>query len=193
MTLYVGEWAESAMFEGMLVLYEYRALLMDLMATLLGYLAWRDYTEFNNQIVPYASWTAVQLYYETLYYIRYTIADMNKARCFHHVLCLGFLYFGWAFKTALSTTFFFSSTSNCFLALMQKHPNAVTKVAFGASFVVARIIIGTWIITNLLQLPVQGSERALIPMTSTLYVMQWWWLKQIVRHVQKGFKHTESP
>jgi hypothetical protein len=190
MTFYTGPVAERAMMDGMILMYEYRDLIFDLIAFVLGYMAWCNFKDFNS--TEQDVWTGIQLRYETLYYIRGAILDYNKWRVVHHVLCLGYLYWGWAFKTALSTAFYFSAVSNCWLALMQKHPNKFTKVAFAVSFVIARIIYGTWLMKNILYLPVKGSQVLVIPMTGTIYVMQWWWLYAIGRHVRKAFKGQEA-
>jgi hypothetical protein len=178
------------MLSGMLFLYEYRVLIGDLIAAFLGFMAWQNYRDFNSTEME--AWTNIQLKYEIAYYIHRTYLDYNNWRCVHHILCLGFLYWGWAFKTALSTCFFFSSISNSFMALMQKHPNKFTKVSFAASFFVARIVYGQWIMYRLTGLPVSGSERVIMPMLWTLYVMQWWWFHQIVRHVKRAFKVVDG-
>jgi hypothetical protein len=186
MTIYRGHYADIAGLEGMRTIYEYRFLLGDLMAAFLGYMAWRNYKDFDS--TESDPWTMIQLNYETAYYIHRTYLDYNKWRVVHHVLCLGYLYWGWVFKTALSTGFFFSAVSNSFMALMQKHPNKFTKISFAISFLVARLFIGTWVMWRVARLPVQGSEAVIIPMTGTIYVMQWWWARQIYRHVKKAFK-----
>lgn len=178
MTLYRGPEAEKAMVAGMLTLYEYKDLLMDLAAVFLGYMSWRQYKDFNSQEAHL--WTVLQLKYEILYYIWRTGVDFKmKDKLVHHVMCLGYLYFGWNFKTALSTAFYFASTSNCFLALMMKHPNKMTKISFAVSFFISRIVVGTWVMMNVAKLPVKGSEIMVIPMTGTVYALQWVWLRKI--------------
>jgi hypothetical protein len=175
-TLYRGPEAENAMIVGMLTVYEYSELLMDLTATLLGYIAWRQYMDYNNQIATLA--ITIQLNYEILYYITGFVRDLDsKLKCLHHILALSYIYFGWQFKTAVSTSLFFGSISTCFLTLMLKHPGTVTKISFAVSFVVMRIIIGAWSMKKTLELP--GGSGAIIPITGSLYVMQWWWLRKI--------------
>lgn len=176
MTLYRGPEAEEAMIAGMLVMYEYGELLSDLTATLLGYMAWRKSTDYNNQIATLP--ISIQLNYEILYYIIGFVRDFdNKLKCLHHILALSYIYFGWQFKTAVSTSLFFGSISTCFLTFMLKHPSTVTKISFAVSFVVMRIIIGAWSMKKTLELPDNG---AIIPITGSLYVMQWWWLRKIM-------------
>jgi hypothetical protein len=190
MTFYFSTEAEMYMMSGMLFFYDYRVLIRDLIAAFLGYMAWRNYKDFNStEIEP---WTNAQLKYEIVYYVHRTYLDYNKWKCVHHVLSLGLLYWAWAFQTALSTTFFFASISNCFMALMQKHPNKITKFSFAVSFFIARIVYGQWIMYRLIRLPVRGSERIIMPMLWVLYVMQWWWFHQIVRHVKRVFKVVEG-
>ncbi|BAT22340.1 hypothetical protein [Yellowstone lake phycodnavirus 2] len=185
MTLYRGPEAEKAMIAGMLVVYEYRDLVMDMMATFLGYMSWRQYKDFNSQEIN--TWNNLQLKYEILYYIWRTGLDLKKKdKLVHHLMCLGYLYFGWPFKTALSTAFYFASISNCFLAITQKHPNNVTKISFAMSFVVYRIIYGTWIMKGVAKLPVKGSETLIIPMTGTVYALQWMWLRKIALKASKA-------
>jgi hypothetical protein len=175
MTPYRGPYAEQAMFDGMMVVYENADILSDSLAVLLGYMAWRQYDDFNNQIGT--PWTILQLNYEILYYLLRSVIDFkNKDKFIHHILCLGYLYFGWNFKTALSTSFYFASTSNLFLSIMMKHPNKFTKISFAVSFLISRIIIGSWVMMKVLYLPVKG---VFVPITGTIYGMQWWWLKKI--------------
>ena len=177
-TLYRGPHAEKAMVDGMLVVYEHSDILADSVAVLLGYMAWRQYNDFNSEIAH--TWTILQLKYEIMYYFLKSGLDFKKKdRFIHHILCLGYLYFGWKFKTALSTSFYFASTSNFFLSIMMKYPNKFTQISFVISFIIARIIIGSWLMMKVLYLPVSGRSTAIIPMTSTIYVMQWWWLKRI--------------
>lgn len=180
-SIYSGPDAEKAMIAGMLVVYEYSELLMDLTATLLGYIAWRQYTYYNNQVATLAITT--QLNYEILYYAIGFVRDLDsKLKCLHHTLALSYIYFGWQFKTAVSTSLFFGSISTCFLTLMMKHPNTVTKISFAVSFVIMRIIIGAWSMKKTLELPGSG---AVIPITGALYVMQWWWLRKILLKVSR--------
>jgi hypothetical protein len=175
-TLYRGPEAEKVMIAGMLTVYEYSELLSDMTATLLGYMAWRESTDYNNQIATLP--ITIQLNYEILYYIAGFVRDLDsKLKCLHHILALSYIYFGWQFKTAVSTSLFFGSISTCFLTVMLKHPNKVTKISFAASFVVMRIIIGAWSMKKTLELPGSG---AVIPITGSLYVMQWWWLRKII-------------
>ena len=186
MTFHLGPYADRVGMEGLLILYEYRFLLGDLMASLLGYMAWRNYKDYNStEIEP---WQMPYLRYETAYYIHRTYLDYNKWRVVHHILCLGYLYWGWAFKTALCTGFFCSTLSNCPMALMQKHSNKFTKILFAISFFIARLVWGTWIIWKICQLPVKGSEVIIVPMTGAIYLMQWWWALRISIHVKKAFK-----
>ena len=180
--------AELAMMRSLTMLYEYRVIMFDIIAAFLGYMAWQNYKDFNS--TKGDTWTMIQLNYETAYYVHRTYLDYNKWRAVHHVLCLGYLYWGWAFKTALSTAFYFSALSNCFMGLMQKHPNKFTKISFAISFVISRILYGTWIMWKITGLPVRGSQALVIPMTGTIYVMQWWWLWRIALHVKKAFKVT---
>jgi hypothetical protein len=186
MTLHVGPYADRVGMEGLLVLYEYRFFLGDLVAALLGWAAWQNYKDYNS--TEPEPWQMIQLRYETVYYIHRTYLDYNRWRAVHHVLCLGYLYWGWVFKTALSTAFYFSALSNCPMALMQKHPNKFTKISFAISFFVARLVYGTWVMWGVMGLPVRGSEAIIVPMAASLYVMQWWWGLQIYRHVKKAFK-----
>lgn len=76
MTLYRGPEAEKAMIAGMLVVYEYRDLVMDMMATFLGYMSWRQYKDFNSQEIN--TWNNLQLKYEILYYIWRTGLDLKR-------------------------------------------------------------------------------------------------------------------
>ena len=182
--------AELAMTRSLTTLYEYRWIILDMIAAFLGYMAWQNYKDFNSTEAD--TWTMIQLNYETAYYIHRTYLDYNKWRAVHHVLCLGYLYWGWAFKTALSTAFYFSALSNCFMGLMQKHPNKFTKISFAISFFISRILYGTWIMWKTSRLPVHGSQVAIIPMTWTIYFMQWWWFWRIALHVKKAFKVTDG-
>jgi hypothetical protein len=178
MTPYRGPYAEQAMFDGMMVVYENADILADSMAVLLGYMAWRQYDDFNNQIA--SPWANLQLKYEVMYYLVKTGLDYKKKdRFIHHILCLGYMYLGWNFKSALSFSFYFASTSNIFLSVMMKYPNIFTQICFAVSFLISRIIIGSWLMMKVLYLPVSGVSTAVIPMTGTIYVMQWWWLKKI--------------
>jgi hypothetical protein len=186
MTIYRGHYADIAGLEGMRVIYEYRFLLGDLMAAFLGYMAWRNYKDYSSTEVE--PWQMVQLRYETAYYIHRTYLDYNKWRVVHHILCLGYLYWGWVFKTALSVAFYCSALSNCPMALMQKHSNKFTKISFAISFFMSRLVWGTWIMWKIRSLPVKGSEVIIVPMTGAIYVMQWWWARQIYRHIKKAFK-----
>lgn len=179
--LYFGEYAETVALEGMLFMYEYREILCDLVAAFLGYMAWQNYTDFAS--TEYEPWRNSHVKYEVGYYLHRTYLDYNNWKSIHHLLCLGYMYWGWAFKAALSTSFFFGSVSNCFLGLMQKHPSMLTKVSFAGSFFVTRILYGTWIIVRINQLPVRGTERIILPMTWGLYAMQWWWFRKVYRAV----------
>lgn len=182
MTLYRGPEAEKAMMAGMLVAYEYSELMGDMTAMFLGYKAWQHYTDFNSQEVVVHPWVSLQLKYEILYYIWGVFRDLKKKdSLIHHIMCLGYLYFGWQFKMALSTSFYFASISNLFMSLMRKHPNKLTKLSFATSFVIARIGIGSWVMKKVLGLPVTGKSVAIVPMTGTVYVLQWFWLKKIIK------------
>lgn len=180
------------MISGMLIIAHYHELLMDVVAAFLGYMAWQQCVDFNSRDVEMASWIGAQLVYEIMYYSRGMIIDTAASKRLHHAMCLGYLYFGWTFKTALSNSFFFASISNCFLSLMQAHPNLFTKLSFAVSFVLMRIVVGTWIMKKVLWLPAKGSEIVVIPMTAVLYVMQWWWLRKIIRRIKKAFKVSFS-
>ena len=187
MTLYRGEAAEKAMTDGLLTCWDHREIVADLVACALGYMSWRQYTDFNSQEVHL--WNNLQLKYEILYYILRTGIDLRrKEKLIHHLMCLGYLYFGWNFKTALSTAFFFASTSNCFLGIMQKYPNTATKISFAISFFISRIIYGTWIMKNITRLPVSGSSVAVVPMTGTVYLLNLWWARKIANKVLGAFK-----
>lgn len=188
MTPYRGPYAEQAMFDGMMVAYEHSDILSDSMAVLLGYMAWRQYIDFNNQIA--SLWTNLHLSYEIMYYLIRTGIDYKKKDKFiHHILCLIYMYLGWDFKTALSTSFYFASTSNCFLSVMMKYPNKFTKISFGVSFLLSRIILGTWIMMKVSYLPIKGM---FIPITGTIYGMQWWWLKKIAVKAKGALYHNGS-
>jgi hypothetical protein len=175
-TIYRGRDAEMAMISGMMFVYEYSELMMDITATLLGYMAWRQYTDYNNQKATLP--ISIQLNYEIMYYTIGFVRDFNSnLKCLHHTLALSYIYFAWQFKTAVSTSLFFGSISTCFLTLMMKHPNQVTKISFALSFVIIRIIVGAWSMKKTLELP---DGYAIVPITGSLYIMQWWWLKKIL-------------
>jgi hypothetical protein len=170
-TIYNGPDAEKAMITGLVVVYEYSELIMDLMATFLGYMAWCQSTDYQ----------LIQLNYEIIYYIFGFIRDLGSiVKSFHHILALSYIYFGWQFKTSVSRSLFFGSISTSFLSLMMKHPNTVTKISFVVSFVIMRIIIGAWLMKKTLELPVDKKSFMIIPVTGSLYILQWWWLKKIM-------------
>ena len=191
MTVYRGEAAEKAMTAGLAVFWDHHEIVADVVACALGYMSWRQYTDFNSQEVHV--WNNLQLKYEILYYLWRTGADFKqKAKLVHHMMCLGYLYFGWDFKTALSTAFFFASTSNCFLGLVQKYPNNATKISFAISFFISRIIYGTWIMKSITKLPVSGSSVAVVPMTGTVYMLNLWWARKIAVKVLNAIRSNGS-
>ena len=190
-TVYRGEAAEKAMTTGLVIFWDHREIVADMVACALGYMSWRQYTDFNSQEVHV--WNNLQLKYEILYYLWRTGVDFKqKAKLVHHMMCLGYLYFGWDFKTALSTAFFFASTSNCFLGIVQKYPNNATKISFAISFFISRIIYGTWVMKSITKLPVSGSSMAVVPMTGTVYMLNLWWARKIAVKVLKALKSNGS-
>lgn len=184
MTMYSGREAELAFAASFALVHEYRVLLRDLVAAFLGYMAWLNFKDFNSR--EREPWAVAQLNYEVVYYLHRLYLDRADAlHTAHHVLCLGYLYTGWAFKTALATSFYFGSVSNCFMSLMQKHRNNFTKLSFAVAFFVARLVYGTWIMWRVAHLPAQGREVLLKPMASAVYVMQWWWGLHIFGRLKK--------
>ena len=186
-TVYRGAEAEEAMIDGMTVIYEYREFLIDVVACVLGYLAWRDYENFYVTDLPAPLWAFVHIRYEVLYYLYRLIFDIN--RWFHHVLSLGFIYFAWPCQVGMSMTFFIFGLSNPALALAQKHNTARTKIVFALSFFSSRIVGGTWLMKKLYDAPSGGVSTAVVyplwPILGSLYIMQWWWLRKIYLYTKR--------
>jgi hypothetical protein len=178
-TVYTGSEAEMSMMLG----YEYRELLVDVVSCFLGYLAWRDYTNFyvTERSALLWTWTGIHVRYEVMYYIMRLIVDLEQ--WFHHVLSLGFLYFAWPCQAGISMTLFIFGLSNPALSLVQKHETKLTKIGFAISFFMARIVGGTWLMKKLYDAPTNGVSThvvyPLVPIVGSLYLMQWWWLIKI--------------
>jgi len=191
-TVYWGPEAEKAMTDGMFVCYEYREFLIDVVGCFLGYLAWRNYENFYVTDVPAPLWVSVHTRYEVLYYLSRLIFDLNK--WFHHVLTLGFLYFAWPCQVGISMTLFIFGLSNPALALAQKHKTVLTKTAFAVSFFISRIVGGTWLMKKLYDAPGGGVSTSVVyplwPILSSLYIMQWWWMRKIYLYATRSIVNT---
>lgn len=188
MTIYRGEAAEKAMTEGLILFWDHREIVIDVIACLLGYMAWHEYTGFYPTEIPPPMWVTLHVRYEVLYYLARLVLDLEK--WFHHVLTLGFLYFAWPCQMGMSTTLFIFGLSNPALGLAQKYKTKSTKIAFAASFFAARIVGGTWLLKKLYDAPAGGVSTAVIyplwPILSSLYLMQWWWLRKIYLHAKRA-------
>ena len=187
MTIYRGEAAEKAMTEGLILFWDHREFVIDVMACLLGYMAWREYTNFYVTAPPAPPWVAIHVKYEVLYYVSRLIFDLKQ--WFHHVLSLGFLYFGWPCQMGMSTTLFIFGLSNPALSLAQKYKTKPTKMAFAISFFASRIVGGTWLMKKLYDAPAGGVSTTVVyplwPILGSLYLMQWWWLRKIYLYAKR--------